>query len=68
VVTMNKYQYGTRKKIIKDILRLEIEVRFIPLHREGETKLNTWSDEYLARYRWQLLELRSRIGGNDIGG
>jgi hypothetical protein len=59
----NNYQYGTRNKIIKDILRLEKEVRFIPLHQETLETLEKESDEYLARYRWQLLELRTRNGG-----
>ena len=60
---MNNYKYGTRGKIVKDILRLEREVRFIPLHRETEATMEGWSDEYIARYRWQLLELKTRIGG-----
>ena len=64
MVTMNNYKYGTRTKVIRDIVRLEIEVRFIPIHRETLEELDTWTDEYLARYRWQLLELRTRCGGN----
>jgi hypothetical protein len=60
---MSKYQYGTKNKIIKDIMKLEKEVRFIPMHRENQETLESWSDEYLARYRWMLLELRTRNGG-----
>ena len=60
---MNNYKYGTRTKIVKDILKLEAEVRFIPMHRETELSMETWSDEYIARYRWQLLELKSRMNG-----
>jgi hypothetical protein len=61
---MSKYQYGTRNKIIKDIMRLEIEVKFIPIHRETREELDTWSDEYLARYRWMLLLLKTKYGAN----
>lgn len=63
-VILNNYKYGTRAKVIRDILRLEIEVRFIPIHRETVDELDSWTDEYLARYRWMLLELRTRCGGN----
>ena len=59
---MSNYKYGTRGKIIRDIVRLEREVRFIPIHRETVEELETWTDEYLARYVWELLELRTREG------
>ena len=55
---MNEYKHGTRNKIIKDIMRLEKEVRFIPMHRETVESLEKESDERLARYLWQLLELK----------
>ena len=61
---MNSYQYGTRVKVISDIRKLEVEVKFIPIHREVEEELKTWSDEYLARYRWILMDLRIRCGAN----
>ena len=60
---MNMYNYGTREKIMKDVLKLEMEVRIIPLHRETIKSMEDWSDDYLARYRWQLLELKSRRSG-----
>jgi len=63
MVTMNMYNYGTREKIMKDVLKLEMEVRIIPLHRETIKSMEDWSDDYLARYRWQLLELKSRRSG-----
>ena len=55
---MNEYKYGTRNKIIKDIMRLEKEVRFIPMHRETVESLEKETDEYLARYMWKLMELK----------
>jgi hypothetical protein len=61
---MSKYQYGTKNKIIKDIIKLEKDVRFIPIHRETQDTLESWNDEYLSRYRWILLELKTRNGGN----
>lgn len=61
---MNNYQYGTREKIIDKIMELELEVRFIPMHRETREKLETYSDEYLARYSWELQELKTRGGGS----
>ena len=64
-IKVNNYKYGTRTKVINDILKLEIEVRFIPIHRETKEELQTWDDEYLARYRWILMDLRIRCGGND---
>jgi len=63
MVTMNMYNYGTREKIMKDVLKLEAQVRIIPLHRETIQSMEDWSDDYLARYRWQLLELKSRSSG-----
>lgn len=60
---MNMYNYGTREKIMKDVLKLEKQVRIIPLHRETIQSMEDWSDDYLARYRWQLLELKSRSSG-----
>ncbi len=39
-------------------MRLEKEVRFIPMHRETVESLEKETDEYLARYMWQLLELK----------
>lgn len=59
---MNENQYRIRNKIIKEIMKLEKEVKFIPMHREKQETLETWSDEYLARYRAQLAELRTRTG------
>jgi hypothetical protein len=59
---MNKYKNSTRNKIISDIIRLEKEVRFIPIHRETLEELETWTDDRLARYIWQLVELRTRSG------
>jgi hypothetical protein len=60
---MNNYNFGTREKIIKEVLKLEQEVRIIPLHRETKKSMENWSDEYLARYRWELLELKTRGSG-----
>jgi hypothetical protein len=57
---MKDIKYSTRPKIIKDIMKMEIAVRFIPIHREKLEELETWSDERLARYLWQLQELKSR--------
>lgn len=57
---MNEYKNSTRNKIIKDIIRLEKEVKFIPIHRETFEELETWTDDRLARYIWQLVELRTR--------
>lgn len=56
---MNKNS-NTRNKIIKDIMNLEKEVRFIPMHRETLEELESWHDDRLARYLWQLMELKNR--------
>jgi len=61
-IKMNEYKHSTRNKIIKDIMRLEKEVRFIPIHRETLEELDSWTDDRLARYIWQLVELRTRTG------
>lgn len=59
---MNEYKNSTRTKIIKDIMRLELEVRFIPIHRETKNELESWTDDRLSRYIWQLVELRTHTG------
>ena len=56
---MNKNN-STRNKIIKDIMNLEKDVRFIPMHRETQDELESWHDDKLARWLWMLVELKNR--------
>jgi len=57
---MNESKPIVRPKVIKDIVKMEKAVRFIPMHRETIEELETWTDERLTRYLWQLYELKSR--------
>jgi hypothetical protein len=64
MITMNNYKFGTRTKIMTRVINLEKELRVIPLHRETRESMEEWSDEYLARYHWQLQELKARTSGD----
>lgn len=50
---------NTRNKIIKDIMNLEKDVRFIPMHRESQDELESWEDGKLARWHRMLVELKN---------
>lgn len=62
----NKYVVGSRQKMLKDIMKLEEELRIIPPHRESvDGKTDSWSDQEMARYRWLLQDWKSREGSGE---